>query len=166
MTRRLEKGFTVLEVLIALTVLSVALIAIAGLAGTAMKSTETGKRRTQAVNLAVEKMESLKAIPYTNIQSTNGANLAVDGYITRSCTKASNTPPTFNCTPTPSIVTKGGMEFTWNWQVIYVNLDNDANVYSLDPAIDSGDIKEVIVTVTWTDLFGAHSVRLPTLRRT
>ncbi|MBI5560737.1 MAG: hypothetical protein HY883_05625 [Deltaproteobacteria bacterium] len=148
-----------LEVLISLAILSIALIALATLASQSMKATESGKRLTQSLNIANEKLETLKAIPYTNIQSGG-----TDGNISRLCTGAAGTPPVFTCTPTSSTATRENMIFTWKWTVTYMDLDADGQYYSIAPIIDGDDIKKVEVKVDWTDLFGPHTTALKTLR--
>jgi type IV pilus modification protein PilV len=156
-----EKGFTLIEVLIAITILAIAITALAGLAGSSMKSTDTGKRRTQAVNLAMESLESLKAVPYYNIQSTGN-----DGGVTRTCSALTGTPPTATCVPSPGAVTIGNMQFSWTWKVTYVDLNNNGAYYSVAPIIETTDMKRIDITVTWTDLFGSHTITIPTLRKT
>ncbi|MBI5599533.1 MAG: prepilin-type N-terminal cleavage/methylation domain-containing protein [Deltaproteobacteria bacterium] len=162
-----DRGFTILEILIALAMLSVALIALAGLATQSMKATESGKRLTQALNLASEKMEALQAIPYANVQTTNGADLTADGNIARTCVLTTPTPPLYTCTPTAGTFSPSpadNMQFTWWWTVRYVDLDNDGVYYSTNPAIDQNDMKKIDVTVTWADIFGAHTTTLQSLR--
>ena len=66
-----DAGFTLVEVLIAVFITSIALIALASLAGTAIKATEAGRKRTQAANLATQKLEALKKVPYSKIQTTD-----------------------------------------------------------------------------------------------
>ncbi len=161
-----EKGFTLIEVLIAITILAIAITALAGLAGSSMKSTDAGKRRTQALNLAAEKLEALKSIPYGNIQTTdtNAVTLLTDGNLSRTCTALSGTPPTATCTPSPNTITLGNMPFTWYWKVTYVDLNNDGS-YGPLPIIATTDMKKIEITVTWTDLFGSHTITIPTLRK-
>jgi prepilin-type N-terminal cleavage/methylation domain-containing protein len=164
MTDRSINGFTMLEVLIAMSILAVALIALATLATTNLKATESAKRLTQGLNIAMEKMEVLKAIPYPNIQSTSTTPLSEDGNLERTCIKDSDTPPTFTCTPTSSSIPLDDMPFTWKWTVTYVDLDNDGVFYSGDPVIDPDDIKRVDLAVDWTDIFGVHTTKLTALR--
>lgn len=159
-----KRGFTLIEVLIAMALLSFGLMAVASLAGTIIKATESGRKQTQAVNLAVEKLEMLKAISYANIQSTGS-----DSGITRVCT---GTSPTFTCSPNGAAetssdptVTIDNAVFTWNWTVTYVNLDNDTRVVEDSGVADSRDIKRIDLTVTWRDLFGSHSTKLTVLRK-
>lgn len=161
-----EKGFTLIEVLIAIAILAIAITALAGLAGSTIKSTDAGKRRTQALNLAAEKLEALKSIRYPDIQTTDTdpAKLPTDGNISRTCSPLSGAPPTAICTPTVNKVTIDNMQFTWSWTVMYVDLNNDGS-YGPLPIIATTDMKRIDLTVTWTDLFGFHKINIPTLRK-
>jgi len=161
-------GFTLVEVLIAVFITSIALMALASLAGTAIKATEAGRKRTQAVSLATQKLESLKKVPYSKIQTTDTSGAASMG-ISRNCGAPVGTaPPVFTCTPTLQTDQLGTI-FTWRWKVTYVDLDNDGCYFAASPCgtgpvIDGGDIKKVDVEVTWRDLLGSHTLTLTALR--
>jgi prepilin-type N-terminal cleavage/methylation domain-containing protein len=154
-----SSGFTLLEVIIALMIFSIAITALMGLAGTAIKSTDMGRRRTQAINIATEKIEALKKISFSDIQA--GSSTSIAGIGTRNCAQAGNV---FTCTPTAAPLTLDGMPFMWLWKVTYVDLDNDGVFFSTGTIIDSNDIKKIDVIVSWTDLFGPHEATLATLR--
>lgn len=55
-----EDGFTLLEILISIFILSVALITLSGLMTSTIRSTDYGRRATEAANLARETIEQLK----------------------------------------------------------------------------------------------------------
>jgi len=55
-----NKGFTLIEVLVAIVVLSVALLALAGLQIISIRSNSFGNRMTEAVTLAKDMMEKMK----------------------------------------------------------------------------------------------------------
>lgn len=61
---RSRSGFTLVEVLIAVTVLSVGIIALAGNAAMATRMIGRGKSDTQATQLATLKVDSLRARAY------------------------------------------------------------------------------------------------------
>jgi prepilin-type N-terminal cleavage/methylation domain-containing protein len=61
---RSRSGFTLVEVLIAVTVLSVGIIALAGNAAMATRMIGRGKSDTQAAQLATLKVDSLRARAY------------------------------------------------------------------------------------------------------
>ena len=146
---------------------SIALMALASLAGTAIKATEAGRRRTQAANLATQKLEALKKVPYSKIQTTDTSGTAG---ISRSCGAPVGTaPPVFTCTPTLATDPLGAIVFTWRWKVTYVDLDNDGCYFAASPCgagpvIDRSDIKKVDVEILWTDLLGSHILTLTALR--
>ena len=60
-TRRNARGFTLVEALVALLVLSFGMLAIAGFQATLSRSSDLAKQRTEALRLAQQKMESLRA---------------------------------------------------------------------------------------------------------
>ncbi|MCG6895750.1 MAG: type IV pilus modification protein PilV [Thiocapsa sp.] len=72
MSRRAQishAGFTLVEALIALTVLSIGLMGLAHLQMRVFASSGHSKTQTIAVNLAQQKLESLRATPYDSIES-------------------------------------------------------------------------------------------------
>ena len=72
-----SKGFTLIEVLIALVILAVSLLALAGLMTTTTKNTASGGRLTEAATFAQDKLEELRAIKWddvlTNSDSVTGS---------------------------------------------------------------------------------------------
>lgn len=68
-----NKGFTLLEVLIAIVILSVALLALAGLQIISIRGTSFGGTMTEAVTLAKDKMEDLKQDNWDNVATGNDA---------------------------------------------------------------------------------------------
>ncbi len=55
-----EEGFTLLEIMVSIFILSVALITLSGLMTSTIRSTDYGRRATEAANLAREKIEGLE----------------------------------------------------------------------------------------------------------
>lgn len=66
------KGFTFIEVIVALTLFSFGLLAITGMFGVSTQALQSGGDRTKAVLLAQEKLEELKSVPYHQLLSTLG----------------------------------------------------------------------------------------------
>jgi len=73
------KGFTLIEVLMAMTILSVGILAVASLQISAVHNNGMGNLLTQATMLAQEKMESLKSTD--DIAAlTDGSDTDIDHY--------------------------------------------------------------------------------------
>lgn len=161
-----ERGFTLIEVLVSLSILSVALFGLLSMIGSTSKAIEVGKRQTQALNLASEKLELLKSVPYVNINISGNGTQAGDDQILRTCVGPA---PSYECTPTTdNPATLGSASYTWKWYVTFLDLDNDG-VLVPDPTdfpdgADRRDIKKIDVEVGWTDSRGDHTLTLSTLR--
>jgi len=68
---RNEKGFTLLEILVAVTLLAVALLGMAGLTAALVKGNDFSSRLTVASTLAQDKMEDLTKLAYANTAVTD-----------------------------------------------------------------------------------------------
>jgi type IV pilus assembly protein PilV len=65
-TLKKQDGFTLIEVLIALTIFSVGLLAIAALQTSAIRMNSTGNRLTELSTLGIDRLENLMSLPYTD----------------------------------------------------------------------------------------------------
>ncbi len=65
------KGFSLIEVLIALVILSVSLLGLAGLMVTTTRSNSYGNHMTEAVTFAQDKLEELRVTPLDSILNGN-----------------------------------------------------------------------------------------------
>ena len=65
------KGFTLIEVLVALIILSFSLLALAGLMVTTTKNNSFGNHMTEAATFAQDKLEELRAIKWENLSDGN-----------------------------------------------------------------------------------------------
>ena len=66
---RKPKGFTLIEVLVALVILSISLLAIAGFMFTTTKNNAFGAHMTEATTFAQDKIEELKTSAWENMVS-------------------------------------------------------------------------------------------------
>jgi type IV pilus assembly protein PilV len=66
-----SKGFTLIEVLVALVILAVSLLALAGLMTTSTRNTASGGRLTEAATFAQDKLEELRAIKWGDVASNS-----------------------------------------------------------------------------------------------
>lgn len=112
-----SKGFSLIEVLIALVILSIAFLALAGLMVQTTKNNSFGGRITEAATFAQDKLEELRATSWVAI--TPGSDRKTGSAI--------------------------GTDYARNWTVT--------------PNPTNGNLKEIAVTINWTDKT-SHSIRL------
>ena len=84
-----DKGFTLIEVMIAIFILVVGLLGVAGVAVTVINGNAFSKEITTATTLAQDKMEELKNTRYSNI--TSGSDTQESIY-TRTWTSTPDSP--------------------------------------------------------------------------
>ncbi len=140
-----DKGFTIIEVLIAISLLSVGMLAVATLMGTSIKTSSYSQALTQGNNLAQERLETLQSIGYNNLQVTDTVTARTD--LRRNCTQTDFTAdrPVYTCTPT-QVIPIGKRDFTWLYTVTYIDVDGSGTA---NPGVDG--LKRIDVTVSWTD---------------
>ena len=63
-SRNNEKGFTLVEVLVAIAILSFGLLAVAAMQNTALLGTGRSKAVTEATTVAMDRMEKIFAMPF------------------------------------------------------------------------------------------------------
>ena len=69
-----SKGFSLIEVLVALVILSFSLLALAGLMVTTTKNNASGNHVTEAATFAQDKLEELRAIKWENLFEGNNTD--------------------------------------------------------------------------------------------
>lgn len=156
-----QKGFTLLEVLIAMTILSVGILGIAGLAGTAVKTSGYSQAMTQANNLAQKRLEALLGVDFVNLEVTDTTTTVTE--LRRTCvqTDATASRPVYSCTLTTPTESIDGRTFSWTYTVTYIDVDGNTVA---SPNIDG--LKRIDVTVSWTDVLWktTKSVTVITMR--
>jgi prepilin-type N-terminal cleavage/methylation domain-containing protein len=118
--RHARSGFTLIEVLVAVTVLSVGVIAMAGSAATVTRMIGRGKIDTRAAQLATLKMDSLRAVAYST---------------TPRCTALANGGP----------ATTGHVNLSWTVAVAATGTGRDVNVSATYTTV-KGAHTEVLTT--------------------
>jgi type IV pilus assembly protein PilV len=95
-----EKGFTLLEVLVASAIFTFGMLAILGMLVTAMGGNAQGRQMTEATNLAASKIEDLKLTPYEDLSilpsysdTTTVSNSSVRDTFTRTWTVYTSIAP-------------------------------------------------------------------------
>ena len=156
-----QKGFTLLEVLIAMTILSVGILGIAGLAGTAVKTSGHSQAMSQANNLAQKRLEALLSVDFLNLEVDDSTTPITE--LRRDCTQTDATAsrPVFSCAPTNATETIGNRSFNWAYTVTYI----DVNANGVANPNQDG-LKRVDLTVSWTDILWktTKSVTVTTMR--
>ena len=75
-----QKGFTLLEILVAITLMAVALLGMAGLTAALVQGNDFSKRLTTASTLAQDKLEDMTKLGYGNTATTD--TTVTEGYNT------------------------------------------------------------------------------------
>lgn len=101
-----ERGFSLVELLIAITILAIGLLAVAGMQSTAISSNAWANRLSTATSLAQEVMEDLLAKDATDVIFSATSTAAYD-----LCPDALATPPATTC-PATSITISGAGTFS------------------------------------------------------
>lgn len=83
-----DRGFTLIEVLVAMTILAVVSLSLAGMFGTAIRATHNARAQTSTATLAEQKLEQLRALTWGF--DASGENLPVSD----TTTDLTQTPPT------------------------------------------------------------------------
>jgi prepilin-type N-terminal cleavage/methylation domain-containing protein len=80
--KQARSGFTIVEVLVAVTILAVGVVAMAGAAGTVTRMIGRGKIDTRAAQLATQQVEELRRVAYSTTPRctdlTNGGPVPTD----------------------------------------------------------------------------------------
>ena len=74
------EGFTLIEVLIAITILSIALLGVASLVSGILSGNAHSNRLTTATTLAQEKMEDVRRTGYSGVSSATESYGAISGF--------------------------------------------------------------------------------------
>lgn len=75
--RQQQKGFTLLEVLVAIVVLSIGLLGLAGLMATSMRNTHSAYQRTQAAWLAYDVIDRMRVNRAAALAASNNYNITL-----------------------------------------------------------------------------------------
>ena len=76
--RHRQSGFTLIEVLVAISLMSIALLGFASVGVNAIRDDSFSRKTNVALALAQAKLEQLRSLPYSNSQWTSGSHTESD----------------------------------------------------------------------------------------
>jgi len=138
------KGFTLIEVLIAVLILSIGLLGVAGTLVTASHSASSNYLRQQGVQYAYGIVDRMHSNPHVSNNPTSSANPYIVSLTAPAATIAND------CTTTSCTDTQMAAYDAWQWQTaLKNNLPNGLG--SVAVAASTGNTAVVTVTVQWSD---------------
>lgn len=144
-SKKIAKGFTLIEVAVALTVLVIGLMSVAALFATAIKGTSRTEYMTQAATLASEKLEDLNHYPDTDphVFTAAGATAgSITADTTASVTVSGTTTPIYYYdevffSPTQGSVSETSSQLDVNGNLQYSTTVNQPNGIVPPPQIST-----------------------------
>lgn len=134
-----QKGFTLVEILIGVTVFLIVALSIYSIFNLSLKWVSGMKARVEAVAIAQEQIETIRNMAYEDVKTTSG-------WI----------PP--GVIPSTQTITRGGIYFTVNTSVSYVNDPFDGtSAASIPPDTLPFDYKKVEVQISWPKILGFNT---------
>ena len=128
-----DRGFTLIEVLIAMVVLTVALVSLAELMAITLRLQQVGRNQTAAVRLAQDKIDELMSANFTNAQLSPGGSLTAD---------------VANHFDAPALAGGGNSIYNRRWTVTALNFGDQGNQGGVMTAVAGGTTRLVTVRVT------------------
>jgi len=111
-----DRGFTLIEVLIAMVILTIALVSMAELMAITLRMQQLGRNQTLAMRLAQDKVDELMSRNFTFAQLAPGGSLAAD---------------VANHFDVPAAGTAANLQYRRRWFVETIASDNGAPADSL-----------------------------------
>ncbi|HOY56260.1 MAG TPA: prepilin-type N-terminal cleavage/methylation domain-containing protein [bacterium] len=134
-----NKGFTLIEVLIAIFILSIATLTTYSLYNMSLKILWESKAKVTATQLANQKMEMARNLSYNQVGTLGGIPAGI--------------------IPPVEIITRNGIEFSVNTFINYIDDPFDGTINSTTtPDTLSADYKQIRVEVSWISKFGAKKL--------
>ncbi len=165
------KGFSLIEVMVALVILAIGILGISKLQGTLIRSSSDANQRVVAVSIAQQKIDDLKSFTKLTVgTSTDSVPDTWSPGLSQNVLSfqhiASGAGGTIGQvdTTTPTPITVGGFTYLLSWTVTDYYYTGTPTVPTTPvPAGTDVDFKKVAVNVAWTDESGdSQSVTLDT----
>jgi prepilin-type N-terminal cleavage/methylation domain-containing protein len=115
-----DRGFTLIEVLIAMVILTVALVSMAELMAITLRMQQLGRNQTQATRLAQDKIDELMSRNFTFAELTVGGSLTAD---------------VANHFDVPAAGTAANLQYRRRWLVEAMNFGDTVNVTAGNPPV-------------------------------
>src|SRR5688572_10651330 len=155
-----EGGFTIIEVLVALTLIAIMMVSVAGVFYSSLRTAGETGHRTAAAAVATRELEGIRAIPYAEVgfygdQTDYRATLPPpDGRTT--VTLAATTPATVTPLISPTgTSTVGSLTYTFRRDIVWVNAQGPNTLATPTTFVEA--YKLAIVVVEWTNDTGTHT---------
>jgi len=135
------RGFTLLEIMIAILIITIGLVALANLQGKLTRYSVIAKQRTIAMNLAEQQIETMHSFYTMDDTGAAACSVSQSGYDDlESCADGLS-------------LSVGNMQFDLSWTIVsYVqNADGTTEVYTTDSNVYRSDLKTVTINVAWAD---------------
>lgn len=117
-------GFTLIEMLVAVTILAVGLLGVAGLQGSMIRRNVSAIRNTEATALIEDKIEDIRTMPYDTVSPgvEDEGNIGTLGIFSRRTTVQNNTPvPGRTKTVTVAVTWNDPAQRTFSFSTIISN---------------------------------------------
>ncbi|HQI03309.1 MAG TPA: prepilin-type N-terminal cleavage/methylation domain-containing protein [bacterium] len=135
MKKKFIKAFSLIEVLVSLFIIMILVLSVYPLINFSLQITADNKNQVQAINIANQKLEQIRNLPYNDIGTIDGV---VPGVI-----------------PDSEVIIRNG-KFNINTTVVF--FDDDYDGLLEDANDDFIDYKKVTVRVTWQGRAGEKQV--------
>src|SRR5438132_10598666 len=154
---RPDDGFTLVEMLAALTLLALAVVATTAVFWSGLRTAAAGSHRTDASGIAVREIEALHAVPYAQLgfyadqspSAWKGQSTVVLGPCSTTC----STPFAPLIVPSGT-ATAAGVTYALARYVYWAD-EQGVNTAGTSTTFSQA-YKATTVTVTWTDQSGSH----------
>ena len=120
-----DRGFTLIEVLIAMVILTVALVSMAELMAITLRMQQLGRNQTLAMRLAQDKVDELMSRNFTFAQLTVGGSLTAD---------------VANHFDVPAAGTAGNLQYRRRWLVEARNFGDTVQVTAGNPPVTTATV--------------------------